>query len=1144
MCVWHGVHGYAQSSNLKHKTIATKGVVRIDALTLVPHSLVVKNTDTSFYTVDPVKAILTWKKQPATDSVEITYRTFPFRLDAAVQRFRYDSVRNNFIVPQPFIFNRNNKQVSANGLFDFGTLNYNGSFGRSISFGNSQDAVFNSQLNLQLSGLIGDSIYVAAAITDNNIPIQPDGTTAQLNEFDKVWLQFKKHNWEINLGDIDIRQNQDYFLNFYKRLQGVSYQQQNKIGKEGANKMLFSGAIAKGKFTRNVFQGEEGNQGPYRLQGANNELYFVVLANTERVFIDGELLQRGEDQDYVINYNTAEVTFTPKRMITKDRRIQIEFEYADRNYLNSLFYAHDEIAFSKKFSVSIGLYSNADAKNSPINQTLDSNQTRFLANLGDSIQNAFYPVASIDTFSASLILYAKRDTLHNGIHDSIYVYSTNKDSAKYNLNFVEVGQGKGNYVPLYNDANGKVYQWVQPVNGVPQGNFDAVTFLVTPKKQQIVNISTIYAIDKKTVLKTDMALSNYDVNTLSTKDKGDNTGYAARFLLQRKGLWHWQQKPLQLNTSLSYEYVDQRFTPLERLRPVEFTRDWGLGLQTNPATEQLPQATIEIRDEKNNAFQYNVAGYLRSDAYKGFRQTLQYMQALKGWQWNTNVSLTNNGAPSDKGYYFRPSIDVKKTFPSLFNYQVGAGYAMEHNEQRNIAADTLNATSFAFETISAFIKSNPAKSNRWSFTYTTRSNEIPYQKSLLQTDISHNYNMLVEFLKNKKRQLRINVTYRQLHVYNQQVTGEAPDNSLLGRTEYTLNEWKGFVTGNILYELGSGQEQKKDYSYVQVPAGQGQYTWIDYNNDGVQQLNEFVVALYPDQATYIRVYTPTNEYIKTNYTQFNYSISLNPKALAGNIHNNHFKNFITRFNIQSSMQTAKKVLADGNPLFNPFNGKIADTALITLSYVFTNTLSFNRFSAKWGADISRVINYTKSFLTYGLENRQLTDWTLKGRFNINKQYLLAITQKLSTNSLITPSFDNQNYQLKIISTEPSFSYINGTQYRLQASYQYAQKQNSVDYGGDKSTSNSLNLEAKLNAVQRTSLTAKFTYNSITYTGATNTTVSYIMLDGLLPGKNYLWNIEFTKRLVNNLEISFSYEGRKPGDTRVINIGRASLRALL
>ncbi len=1108
----------------------------------MPNSVRISNIDTSFYTINAVKGELIWRKNVFLDSVIVTYRTLAIAFNSTASRFNYDSVKNNFLAPQPFIFNRNNQPKGGNGLFDFGTVNYNGSFGRSLSFGNNQDAVFNSQLNLQISGFIGDSIQIAAAITDNNIPIQPDGTTQQLNEFDKILLQFKKHDWELNLGDIDIRQTGAYYLNFYKRLQGISYAQTNKIGKQATDKLLVSAAIAKGKFTRNIFQGQEGNQGPYRLTGANNELYFVVLANTERIFIDGELMQRGEDQDYIINYNTAEITFTPKRMITKDKRIQIEFEYADRNYLNSLIYANNEFDWHKKLKINIGVYSNNDAKNSPINQTLDINQKQFLANLGDSIQNAFYPVASIDTFSTSAILYAHIKL--NNSADSIFYYSTNVDSAKYNLNFVEVGTNKGNYIPYLNNVNGKVYQYIAPINGVPQGNFEPATFLVTPKKQQLVNVSTQYQINDKTVLKTDMALSNYDANTYSLKDKTNNLGYATKFQLSNKGIWQFDKKKIQFNTLLGYEYNDANFKPLERLRSVEFTRDWGLSLLNSNASESLPTATIEIKDDSSNLLKYTAAGYFRGDGYSGFRQALLHQQKINGWQINSSFNLTNSNAIATKGFFLRPTITVSKQLAKFKHFEIGASYALEHNMQKSTLTDTVNAVSFAFETISAFIKSNQLKSNKWAFSYTTRSNKLPYNQTLLATDKSHNYNLLLELLQNKKHQIKANITYRQLQVVNQTITNLQPDNSLLGRLEYVMNEWNGFVTGNALYEIGSGQEQKKDFSYIEVQAGQGQYTWIDYNGDGIQQLNEFEIAQFQDQAKFIKIFTPTNVFVKDNYTQLNYSFLLSPKALSNYIKNKKFKNIITRFNLQSALQTSKKILAQGNPQFNPFNGKIADTALISLSNMVSNTLSFNRFSSNWGIDVSNVSNYTKSLLTYGFESRQLNEWTLRCRINIKRLYTVEILQKIGTNNLLTPNFNNRNYALNTFSSEPKFTYTNSTKYRLQASYQFVQKTNSILYGGEKSVSNALNLEGKYNAVQNTSLTAKFTYNNISFSGLTNTTVSYIMLDGLLPGKNFLWNIEFTKRLINNLEVSFSYEGRKPGDTRTINIGRASIRALL
>ena len=81
-------------------------------------------------------------------------------------------------------------------------------------------------------------------------------------------------------------------------------------------------------------------------------------------------------------------------------------------------------------------------------------------------------------------------------------------------------------------------------------------------------------------------------------------------------------------------------------------------------------------------------------------------------------------------------------------------------------------------------------------------------------------------------------------------------------------------------------------------------------------------------------------------------------------------------------------------------------------------------------------------------------------------------------------------------------------------------------------------------LQNSSINAKLTYNNIRYNATQlNTTASYIILDGLQPGSNYLWMVDFTKRLFNNVELNFQYEGRRPGDSKTVHIGRASVRAL-
>lgn len=1129
-------------SNLRHRKIAVQTTpMLLDSLSIVPGSFTIDGILKKQYIIDAIDSRLTWVSLPSVDSVLVTYRVFPYRLNSKVYHYRYDSIANNFkVAPGKMPV----AQSEQNRFLDFGTMNYSGSFGRSLSFGNTQDAVVNSLFNLQINGMLGDSVEIAAAITDNNIPIQPDGTTQQLNEFDQVWMRFKHKPWELNIGDIDIRQQPNYFMSYYKRQQGIAFQTTNKISKNISNSVMASGAIAKGKFTRNIFNGLEGNQGPYRLTGANNELYFVVLAGTERVFIDGVQMQRGEDQDYTINYNSAEITFTPKQLINKDRRIQVEFEYADRNYLNSLFYLNDQVNFNDKLKLNLAWYSNNDAKNSSLNQTLDDNQKQFLNNIGDSIQNAYYPVATRDTFSSSKILYVKADTIVNGQLYPIYRYKSTYDTAMYNLSFTDVGPNHGNYINSYNAANGKVYEWTAPINGIPQGNFAPVSILVTPKKQIMTTVGVAYKLTDKTSVSAEAGFSKYDINTFSTKDKGNDNGQGYKLMVNDSRKVNIGKQKLLVQTAAGYEYVGETFKPLERLRSVEFLRDWGLPFDAKQSSEQLPTASIKLSNN-NNSFEYDYAAYIRGDNYNGQRHTINHFANMKGWQLHDVLNYTRMNASDFHGYFLRPTIELNKTFARLNNYQVGAVYSLEHNELRENVTDSILPSAFSFNSWSAYIRSRQDKMNRWSLSWVSRANQSPVKTQFVPLDINHTVTGTVELLQNVHHKFLLNASYRTLHVKDSTLTSQRSENSLLSRAEYMLNVWKGAITANVLYEIGAGQEQRRDYSYVEVPAGRGEYTWIDYNNDHVPQLNEFEIAQFPDEAKYIRIFTPTNQYIKASYNTFNYAFNFSP-ALAWRNTQVSWKKFVGKLSLQSSLQTNRKQISDGKFHFNPFEGSVTDTSLISMLANLANTISFNRFSTNWGVDLTNIRNTAKANLTYGFETRQVNDYSIKFRKNFGRVFTTELLGKKGTNTLITPNpkFDNRNYDIEYYAFEPKLIYTKGTTLRTSFSYRYDNKDGSSYSGPETSRISSLNAEAKYNVLQRSVLTGKLTYSKIDFTGPTNTTLSYIMLDGLQPGKNVLWNFDFTRRLANALEISFQYEGRKAGDTKTVHIGRASLRAVL
>jgi hypothetical protein len=1128
-------------SNLRVKFISTSTTkITLDTLSIEPNSFWITDIPKSDYLIDYSTATLIWLKAPQFKTVEVRYRVLSLLLSEQTKRMSFDSVM--------FKFNLSRDKISGISAsqkpFDFGKINSNGSLGRSLSFGNRQDAVLNSSLNLQLNGFIGDSILLSAAISDNNIPIQPDGNTQNLNEFDQVFIQFSKNKWKLNLGDFDIRQNDMYLLNFYKRLQGVSFTAEDKVSTSVNNKMHVSGAVAKGKFTRNVFQGLEGNQGPYRLKGANQELFFIVLAGTERIYVDGIMMQRGEDQDYVINYNTAEITFTPKQLISKDKRIQIEFEYADRNYLNSQIFLKDEVSINENFKVNVGFYNNGDAKNSPISQTLNLNQKQFIANIGDNLSGAYYSSALADTFSTDKILYKKIDTL-NALNkrDTIYVYENKNVPNLFSLSFIDLGDGQGDYVQdVNNNANGKVYKWISPdkITGKKRGRFDPVILLASPKQQQLFSVATDWKINKNGQLLTDIAFSNFDINRFSSKDKSNDDGMAARMIFKNK-INLSTEKLISLNSDLHVEYNSATFKPIERLRNVEFNRDWGLELISLPADELLIDGNFSVQNEKGHSLKYSIGSYQRNKNYAATRNYIEHHILNKSWRIDNLFVVTQFNDGINKGTFLRPTIDIAKIVEVLKRQEFGIKYTLEKNSSAFIPTNIFTPTSFAFSTIQVYTQSDQSKLDKWGIKYYTRTDETPVVKELQLTDRSHNFNFNADILSNDNHQFKLNSTYRKLDILNSLLTSQLADNTFLGRAQYLSNVWKGAINGDVLYELGTGQEPRRDFVYIEVPAGQGEYAWIDYNNDGAQQLNEFEIAKYKDQAKYFRITTPTNEFIKADYLQFNYNVVINPSMALSGLSKKGLIPFIKKLYFQSSLQINQKQISTGSKTFNPFSNILSDSSLLSFDKIFSNSFSFNKFSQYWGVDINSFQTSNRAYLSYGFETRNNKNTSIKLRSNWFKTITVDIIGKTTNNVLETPKFSNRNYSIKAFSFEPRITYTHATSFRFITGYKIEDKKNA---GLEKSTIKSLLIESKYNLVSNTSISAKFNISNIVFNGNANTSLGYVMLEGLLPGKNFIWTLDLTKRLSSFLEMNIQYEGRKAGSSGLVNIGRASVRAIL
>lgn len=1137
-------------SNLRSKTIAnTNNTITLDTLFIFPNSISIldlkNNTilDTASFHFDFSSKKITFKNSEI-DSLKIYYRVFPIEIQQTLSHKKYIEKNNSIdslflFTNQQFYYQPN--QTKSVQFLDFGGLQYSGNFARGVQFGSNQDLSLNSNLDLRLSGKIANDIEIIAALSDQNIPLQPDGSTQQLQDFDKIYIQINKEPHHIIAGDYNQKSNnKSYFMRFGKQLQGISYYNNLEFKKNIKLNTSTAFAVARGKFTRNTFLGQEGNQGPYRLVGNNNETFIIVLAGSEKVFVNGNMLTRGETYDYVIDYNTGEIIFMPRFLITKDSRIVVEFEYSDKNYFRSTI--HNAIDFNyKNWTLYTEVYGEQDAKNKPILNELNDSAKIFLKSIGNNIQNAFFEGFKTTTYDETRTQYKLIDTITNSqYYDSVFVYSNNPNDILYQVNFTFVGTGKGNYKASKNANNIRVYEWVAPINNIPQGTFEPIILLITPKSQQMALLGANYKIQNMKI-KTEFSFSNFDKNTFSEIGKKENKGYAAYVEMQRND--SIKNKNHQLQTNINYEFKQANFRQIEQYRNVEFIRDWNISSINSNYNEHIFRAQENYYNQRLNLKTgFKFSNFIRQKNYQGFEVMVPFLWNYKNLNIQAEIRQLNTKDSAYKSSFFRPTLNIQYAIKNAKGLSIGANYFQENNKVINHIADTIMPTSFRFNV--AGINITLPDSNKWSFIldYKYRNDFNGINNSIKQ----QSYANLIDFKGSantiKNQSLNWNFTFRDLKVLDSVLAKTPSERTYLGRIEYGNRFFKSAIRSNFIYELGGGQERVRQFTYLQVQSGQGYYKWIDENGNNVKEINEFVPAQFNDSAQFIKVFTDLNEYIRAYTTSFTQTINLTPKAIWFN--QNGIKKALSKFQIQAYFNVRRKTIkAEHVKPFNPFIFNINNSNIVNLNSNIRNTLAFNTGDPVYYIAYTNQIVNEKILLVNGYDTRRKNENILEGYYNIKSSYTINYKLIQSKQLYISEFFGNNNFNLSVYAFEPKFTYNFKTMIRTSINYGIQHKKNEGIYGGEKMLANKLETEFRFSKAGKNTLSTKFSFILVKYNGESASTKSYTILEGLQNGKNYIWNAEYSRFIGSNLELSLVYEGRKTGNAKIVNTGRAQLRAI-
>ena len=1028
-------------------------------------------------------------------------------------------------------------------------LQKSGSIARGFSVGTNRDLSLTSGLRLQLAGPLSNDINIVAALTDENSPIQPEGTTQTLREVDKVFIEISSRHYGATLGDftLDVPGSQGgEFGRLSRKLQGA--EGTADVVEDQGNNGRFSvvAATSRGKYNTNQFQGIEGVQGPYLLTGKNGEEHLIIIAGSEKVYLDGNIMTRGETNDYTIDYGDGEVTFSSRRLITNASRIVIDFQYSDEQYTRNILGATaDVVGFDRAASLHLSFFQEADDETSPTGFTLDDSSRTVLENAGADRLRASLPGIQFigrDSTGAARGQYRLVDTVISGRPYAILVYAPGDSLALYSATFAPV-----NVVPPDSAGYVRVAAGNFQFAGIGAGSYLPIVVLPLPQLQRLMDLNGSVNLASDLSVSGEYAASQLNQNRFSSAP--DVTVDGGAYLFSAR--YHPQNLRLfgtglgDLDVSASDRFVERTFSPMDRTNDIEFNRTWNLDTAAS-SNEEIRQGHILYSPSRTVHASFDLGDLERSGDIHSSRT-------------QEEVALADSSLPTL--LLHREEInsmsDVDAVQSSWVREQASTAYRLpgftpslrieaENRSARESSTDSLNDGSFRILEITPGVTTRAFLSMNLSAEFQLRQEDSVAAGVLgrASSSLTQLYSLQFPPSRSFSSSLTLDIRKKQFTEEFKQ-RGNVDGDFILVRSQTRYAPLDRAAESDWYYQFSSERSARLERLFVRVAKGTGNYIYLgDLNGNGIADDDEFQLTRF--DGDYVAIYLPTDQLFPVVSLQASIRLRLQPARILSSPSSGFerlLRNISTetylRIDEKSTDSVASQIYFLDLSHFQDSRTTISGSDQLTQDvYLFENNPELSlrfRFGERHG--LSQYVESTER--SYGRERSvRIRSQLVK---EIGNQTDIVFQNDRVLSSVISP----RTRDLQIASLTSDFSYRPEPAWEVGFTLAASQTENTLNQGDAVADVNQQGLRVLYSIPEIGQLRSEIRREEVDVRNVIDDDLHpqpYEFTDGKVVGKSIFWELGLDYRIGRNLQLTLNYDGRSEGGRSPVHTARAEARA--